>query len=96
MDSIINEIAVGHAKLVDDTIFMEVSEIVKENGILSQYLINEDFVIPALKNYIPRNPHLMSFNLHCPSCNKVLNDYEGLKECFCKYCGQRIWRGGIR
>ena len=28
----------------------------------------------------------------CPHCGRKLTDYQGLKECYCKFCGGAIWR----
>lgn len=29
----------------------------------------------------------------CPTCEKMLLGYEGLKDCYCKFCGQHVQRG---
>ena len=33
-----------------------------------------------------------SFDELCPHCGRILRGYEGLKECFCKFCGGKILR----
>lgn len=33
-----------------------------------------------------------SFDELCPYCGRILRGYEGLKECFCKFCGGKILR----
>lgn len=49
--------------------------------------------IKALEKQIPQSVKLyIGQDMRCPECNKRLRAYEGMKKCYCKFCGQALER----
>lgn len=49
--------------------------------------------IKALEKQIPKQVKLyIGQDMQCPECNKRLRAYEGMKICYCKFCGQALER----
>lgn len=55
-----------------------------------------DLAVEALEKQIPKKVNLYVGNdAVCPSCNKRLRGYEGMKIAYCKFCGQLIKGEGV-
>ena len=49
--------------------------------------------IKALEKQIAKQVKLyIGQDMQCPECNKRLRAYEGMKICYCKFCGQALER----
>ena len=47
----------------------------------------------AIEKQIPKQVKLyIGQDMQCPVCNKRLRGYEGMKICYCKFCGQALER----
>lgn len=60
--------------------------------------IEKEIIYEAIAKATPRPMIFKDESRFCPRCNKMLRAYEGLKECYCKFCGQRMTHvkgGGI-
>lgn len=52
-----------------------------------------NMAIKALEKQIPKQVKLyIGQDMQCPECNKRLRAYEGMKICYCKFCGQALER----
>ena len=93
----IHEMCIKRAKEIDSVILGEIKEIAIENGIKTEYVLNEKGIINALKKQIPkkviddRYPWCI-----CPNCNgsvyvKQIQEHIQNKETtYCEHCGQAL------
>lgn len=52
-----------------------------------------DVAIKAIEKQIPKQVKLyIGQDMQCPECNNRLRAYEGMKICYCKFCGQALER----
>ena len=88
--SIVDEIVTKRVKLGEEAMLGTINEIIRDNGSLfREYVINEDFIINALKKQIP-----VSIEEHNKQCSCRAFDYMDFK-CtkpvpYCCVCGQKI------
>lgn len=100
----INEFAVQRTKEMEGAILGEVREIAKENGIRTEFILNEKAVTQALlksqKRKVIRETGVASYyhGESCPNCKKEFMVYvagyrytEAVgKTSYCPYCGQAL------
>ena len=74
-------------------------ELLKRRKVLSwqggfgDYDEAEQMAIKALEKQIAKQVKLyIGQDMQCPECNKRLRAYEGMKICYCKFCGQALER----
>lgn len=93
LDSI-HEVCIKWQKDLDNAILGEIKEKAIENGIETEYLLNEKAIISALEKQIPKKPNIHGYregrevntiSYTCPICNKHIG-----RENFCKHCGQAL------
>ena len=98
MNSYINEVCVKWRKEIDDKILGEIKQKAIENGIKTEYLLNEKAIINALEKQIPKKvnnlevfcdigaciPKTKSGN--CPVCNNFMIG----NHAYCNDCGQAL------
>lgn len=94
MIDFINEVCVKWQKEIDNKILGEIKQKAIENGIKTEYLLNEKAIINALEKQIPKKPNIHGYregreintiSYTCPICNKHIG-----RENFCKHCGQAL------
>ena len=86
---IIERICVQRSKRLDDAIFGEINEIIKENEHLTVVDLNEKAIVEALEKQIPKRPLSISGNYYlpvCPECKQLVDD----TELHCSACGQAL------
>ena len=99
LTEIVEKIVVQRAKRLDDAIFGEINEIIKENEHLTVVDLNEKAIVEALEKQIPKK--LVARDLFemstatghsCPSCGYdfPIGIYRLYK--YCPECGQAIER----
>lgn len=92
----VRQICIKREKEIDSAIFMKIKDIAIENGIKTEYLLNEKAIINALEKQIPKRPIKDEYNfLHCPHCN--YDDFALMHDSsfadrynHCHHCGQRL------
>ena len=89
----INEVRIKWKKDVDNAILGEIKQKAIENGIKTEYVLNEKAIISALEKQIPKKPILdcifpsgVKWYL-CPACN-----HNGIEKVggYCHNCGQAL------
>lgn len=66
------------------------SYIIPKNGV---WEVNGVDIHKAIEKQIPKRVELyIGQDMQCPVCNKRLRGYEGMKICYCKFCGQALER----
>ena len=86
MVDFVHQVCIKRNKEIDSAVLMEIKQIAIENGIKTEYLLNEKAIISALKKQIPKKPinRKGTTYFHCPVCeSNMLNDY-------CADCGQKL------
>jgi len=95
--SITHNMVVQRVKQVDRALMEGIVETAKINGITDVYLLDEDFIVNALKRQIPMEPISTPWQWdvshYCPTCRNPLNA-PGLEQfqngSYCDRCGQKI------
>ena len=92
---LIERICVQRSKRLDDAIFGEINEIIKENEHLTVVDLNEKAIVEALEKQIPKKPeHEDGVWSICPACGgSVPNDIEEAvnhETDYCSHCGQAL------
>lgn len=90
----INEVCIKWQKDLDNAIIGEIKEKAIENGIKTEYILNEKAIINALEKQIPKKPYLKDLwelgtmqGTVCPNCETILIT---ASEKYCKHCGQAL------
>ena len=86
---LIERICVQRSKRLDDAIFGEINEIIKENEHLTVVDLNEKAIVEALEKQIPKKPLCIAGDYDlpvCPECKQLIDD----TELHCSTCGQKI------
>lgn len=98
--SITQKYLVQRVKQMDTELMKACLEIAKDAGITDVYLINEDFVLNALKRQMPMDPdsheHMWHMYHNCPVCGNNLKSPGVLQfknGSYCDQCGQKIQWG---
>ncbi len=86
------KISIARAKAFDKAIFGEIYNIATENGIETHVLLNEAFVVEAIRNRTPVLPGISGDGFYCcPTCGDSVDKSKK----YCGSCGQAIeWRYG--
>ena len=96
MNGFINEVCVKWQKEIDNKILGEIKQKAIENGIKTEYLLNEKAIINALKKQIPKKPIKVGeeysaitgkweADYECATCGNPYAD-----DSFCSCCGQAL------
>lgn len=78
-------------KEIDTAILGEIKQIAIENGIRTELVLHDRAIINALEKQIPKKPYLLNYggyeveNWNCPNGHIV-----GMRDTFCKHCGQAL------
>lgn len=98
--SITRNLIVQRVKQIDRAIMDTIREAARLNGITDVYLVDEDFVVNALKRQIPMDPDSShgqwSVTHYCPMCGNILKapTLDMFKNgSYCDKCGQKIQWG---
>ncbi len=86
----INEVCIKWQKDIDNAILGEVKQKAIENGIKTEYLLNEKAIISALEKQIPKKPKYIEGDYDmplCPCCGMSVDENE---ENYCSICGQAL------
>ena len=90
ISSAIHEICIKRNKEIDSVILGEIKQIAIENGIKTEYVLNEKAIINALKKQIPKKvvptQQPCKTRFACSICDKKLYS----KQKFCDRCGQAL------
>ena len=88
LSELIERICVQRAKHLDDAVFGEIKEIIKENELLTVVNLNEKAIVDALKKQIPKKPikknpicyqktkdgqEHYAYSYYCPNCDTNVN-----------------------
>ena len=99
MNSFINEVCVKWRKEIDDKILGEIKQKAIENGIKTEYLLNEKAIINALEKQIPKKPitdkerMITIYRCGCGKHLVTLCDKDiivGTIQNYCSNCGQAL------
>ena len=86
---LVEKIIIERSKVIEDVIWLEIQEIVKENEVETKIVINEKAVVNALKKQIPKKPikknpicysksidgeEMYAYDYHCPLCDAMVNN----------------------
>lgn len=94
MTEFTNSIILRWKKDLDDKIFGEIKQKMLENGLETEYVLNEKAFMSAIKKQIPKEPLVCGFregreintiSYTCPICHKHIS-----RDSFCKHCGQAL------
>ena len=94
MTEFTNSVILRWKKDLDETIFGEIKHKMIENGVKTEYVLNEKAFMAAIKKQIPKEPLICGYregreintiSYVCPICHKHIS-----RENFCKYCGQAL------
>ena len=95
-----HKLVVQQVKRIDRAIMGTIREIAKDAGITDVYLVDENFVVNALKRQIPMEPDSHEHQWHmyhnCPVCGNNLKPPGVLQfknGSYCDQCGQKIQWG---
>ena len=88
----INEVYVQWAKDVDNAVLGEIKQKAIENGIKTEYMLNEKAILSALEKQIPKKPRKTRCALMCANCGHKITEKgcKKLNRFYCKNCGQAI------
>ena len=92
---LVEKIIIERNKVIEDVIWLEIQEIVKENEVETKIVINEKAVVNALNKQMPKKPEyygdgysegkLVYDYAKCPVCGR--NDFEyDINNWGCNYC----------
>ena len=85
----ISEVVVKWQKDIDNAILGEIKRKAIDNGIKTEYVLNEKNIISALEKQIPKKPILLRFSAYrtfACVCNSRIKKGEN----YCRYCGQAL------
>ena len=94
MTEFTNAIILRWKKQLDDTVFGEIQHKMLENGMETEYVLNEKAFMSAIKKQIPKEPLMCgyredrpinSISYVCPICHKHIS-----RDNYCKHCGQAL------
>lgn len=93
----INEVCVKWQKDIDNAILGEIKQKAIENGIKTEYLLNEKAIISALEKQIPKKPIEDCYPwCICPNCRgsvylKHIQEHMfNAETSYCEHCGQAL------
>lgn len=88
ISSAIHEICIKRNKEIDSAILGEIKQMAIENGIKTEYVLNEKAIINALEKQIPKKViHAPNHRKHfCTICHEPIK--VGTK--YCAVCGQAL------
>lgn len=91
MTEFTNSVVLRWKKDLDDFIFGEIKHKITENGMETEYLLNEKAFMAAIKKQIPKKPLIswdsMTGRYYCPNCKGgIVVD----KSNYCADCGQAL------
>jgi hypothetical protein len=86
----IHEVCIKWQKDLDNAILGEIKQKAIENGIETEYLLNEKAIISALEKQIPKKPFIpwdsISGTPYCPNCEEYVRGCVA----YCDHCGQAL------
>lgn len=89
-----NRAAVAFAKASDEMLLDAIIKKAKEAGITDLYVLNEDFILAAIREKMERGPAAHVEDGHCSNCGRpVATDcWGGGMEAnnYCYYCGAKL------
>ena len=81
------------AKETNDLVIGVMTEYLTEQGMHKVFEINGANLLACVSKQMPKQVKLyIGQDMQCPECNKRLRNYEGMKICYCKFCGQALER----
>ena len=83
---------------IEDIFIKTITDVCGSRDCNIVYEMKKDDIIKAITNSHAEKMDIITSNgIHierCPvCCHNLSNDYRGLKECYCKYCGKKLLRG---
>lgn len=88
IQEVVEYISVKRKERLENAIFGEIKEMVKDNKHFTTIELNETAIIDALKKQIPQKVIVSGYIAYCPHCKEVLETAESIN--YCTDCGQRL------
>jgi hypothetical protein len=81
-------ISVKRKERLENAIFGEIKEMVKDNEHFTTIELNEKAIVEALEKQMPQKVIVSGYITYCPRCKEVLETAESIN--YCTDCGQAL------
>lgn len=90
----VHDISIQRNKETEKAIIGEMQSILIENGIRTEIVLNEKFIVNAVNNATPKKVIVNTRDCYliCPKCKHELLDSYICKASYCSICGQAVER----
>ena len=97
MNTFTSNVILRWQKQIDDLVFGEIKRKAVENGIETEYVLNEKAIMNAIKKQVPEKTIADRFPWGiCPNCRgsiyleKIQEHIQNKETTYCEHCGQAI------